>query len=91
MSSKQVSDTYRVLIKPSAWDELMKLSESLQDRVWRAIEGLETNPRPSGVTKLSGIDLYRVRVGDYRIIYEIQDTVLVVVVLKVGNRRDVYR
>ncbi len=87
-----MSETYRVLIKPSAWVELMKLSEALQDRIWRAIEGLETNPRPSGVTKLSGGgDLYRVRVGDYRVIYEIQDAMLVVVVVKVGNRRDVYR
>ena len=56
------------------------------------IDALASNPRPAGVVKLSGAtDLYRIRSGDFRIIYEIQDVGLVVLVLKVGNRRDVYK
>ncbi len=83
---------YSVNIEAAAWKAIMRLNENLQERILTAIEGLEPEPRPSGVTKLQGYEnLYRVRVGDYRIIYEIQDDVLVVVVVKVGNRRDVYR
>jgi len=58
----------------------------------REIDGLELEPRPSGVVKLSGSsDLYRVRSGDYRIIYRIEDQILQVLVIKIGNRRDVYK
>lgn len=92
MSQEQQPRTYRVILDPRAWDEIMELSEKLQGRIFAAIEALEEEPRPSGVTKLSGSDdQYRVRVGDFRIIYQVQDAVLVVVVVKVGNRREVYK
>jgi mRNA interferase RelE/StbE len=84
---------YDLLIKPSAGKELAKLgTKSDRARIVAAIQGLASDPRPQGVEKLAGADaLYRVRVGDYRIIYEIRDQELVVTVIKVGHRRDVYR
>ena len=55
------------------------------------IQALAIDPRPTGSDKLSGHDLYRIRQGNYRVLYSIQDTDLVVLVIKVGHRRDVYR
>jgi mRNA interferase RelE/StbE len=61
-------------------------------RVMRKLEALEENPRPVGVEKLAGPeDLYRVRVGDWRIVYAIRDRELVVIVIRIGHRREVYR
>jgi mRNA interferase RelE/StbE len=57
----------------------------------KRIEALGDNPRPMGSEKLSGQERYRVRQGVYRIVYEIQDEALVIIVVKVGHRRDVYR
>jgi mRNA interferase RelE/StbE len=87
-----VSNGYSVVFDPKAWDQLMRLPLRLQERVTDAIEGLEVEPRPSGVTKLSGNEnYYRIRVSDYRIIYEIRDNVLLVLILKIGHRSDVYK
>ena len=84
--------TYTVKIAPAAERHIKKLESSIQRRIIRRLEGLEANPRPPGVKKLSGTEsLYRIRVGDYRIIYEIRDKDLVVLVAKVGHRGDVYR
>jgi len=56
------------------------------------IDGLRVNPRPNGSKKLNKEDpLYRIRVGDYRVVYQIQDKILLVLILKVGHRRDIYR
>lgn len=64
----------------------------VQERIIERLEELELDPRPLGVKKLSGIDnLYRLRVGEYRIVYEIQDAVLLVLVVAVGHRREIYR
>jgi mRNA interferase RelE/StbE len=84
---------YDLLIKPSAGKELAKLgTKSDRARIVTAIQGLASDPRPRGVEKLAGADaLYRVRVGDFRIIYAIRDLELVVTVIKVGHRRDAYR
>lgn len=83
---------YRVEIKASAVKEIAALPGREQRRVIRAIESLAAAPRPPGARKLSGSeDVYRVRVGDYRIIYQVFDKVLVVQVVRVGHRRDVYR
>lgn len=83
---------YRVLIKPSAKKELLAVSTKKdRQRLVSRIQGLADNPRPSGCHKLSGHDRYRVRQGQYRIVYEIHDDELVVVVIKLGHRRDVYR
>ena len=84
---------YRVLIKPSASKELLAIpTKKDRQRLVRRIELLGADPRPAGCQKLTGGgDRYRVRQGLYRIIYEIRDTELVVLVVKLGHRRDVYR
>jgi mRNA interferase RelE/StbE len=67
-------------------------AKAVQKRIIGRIEALAVNPRPHGVEKLAGEDqTYRVRVGEYRILYEVHDAALVVLVVKVGHRREVYR
>jgi mRNA interferase RelE/StbE len=82
---------YKLLIKPSAVKEIeaIPLKKDRQRIVERLLK-LADNPRPSGCEKLSGQDKYRVRQGRYRIIYAIEDDKLLVYVVKVGHRKDVY-
>jgi mRNA interferase RelE/StbE len=84
---------HRILLRPAAQRFLRKLRDkTLATRLVAAIRGLATDPRPPGCEKLVGVeDLYRIRVGDYRIIYQIQTAVLLVLVVKIGHRREVYR
>ena len=83
---------YSVQLAPVAKRQLRKLDRSIQERVVRRLEKLEKDPRPPGVEKLEGDEsTYRIRMGEYRIVYEIQEKVLVVLVLKVGHRREIYR
>ena len=78
--------------KTSARKELDALPGNVQVRISAAVDDLEDNPRPPGCIKLKGRDEYRIRVGDYRVIYEIHDTVLIVLVVKVAHRGNkVYR
>jgi len=82
---------YVVEIKPSARRELENLSDSLITRLVPKIEALAANPRPSGCRKLRGYkDFWRVRVGDYRVVYIIDDDRKVVSVTRIAHRRDVY-
>ena len=84
--------SYEIRIKASALKAIKKLGKQIRGRIVARIVELADDPRPRGCTGLSGPGpFYRVRVGDYRIIYEVEDDVLVVLVLKVGHRRDVYR
>lgn len=84
-------DDYRVQIWPSAKRELLALRDPILRRVHSAIESLSRNPRPRGCRKLRGEDRdYRVRVGDYRVIYEIRDTERLVLVYRVRHRSDAY-
>jgi mRNA interferase RelE/StbE len=84
--------TYRIDLAPAALRQLRKLDRTAQKRVQAAIELLAEQPRPSGATKLAGGDgEWRVRTGDYRIVYEITDEVLLILVVAVGHRREVYR
>lgn len=83
---------YQISIDPAAVRELKKLTPKVRQAVSDAISALATDPRPDGVRKLSGSkDSYRLRVGDYRVLYRITDRELLVLVVKVGHRRDVYR
>lgn len=82
---------YRLEFTPGADRQFRKLPQQVQARLRPHIDNLAQNPRPTGVEKLTGQDAYRLRVGDYRILYEIQDKVLLVLVVKIGHRRDVYR
>lgn len=84
--------SYQVVIKPAAQRQLKKLTLAIQKELIALIESLSQEPRPSGCKKLKGRqNQYRVRSGDYRIIYSIEDTSLVVRVIKVGHRQDVYK
>lgn len=67
------------------------LPKQLQSRILGRIETLSTNPRPHGSIKLQNQDAYRIRVGDYRIIYSIHDKQLLILVIDIGHRREVYR
>ncbi len=85
-------EKYRVLIKPSAVKEIKAIPRKKErQRIVRRIEQLANNPRPTGSRKLSGYNRYRIRQGTYRIIYAIEDDKLIVYVVKVGHRKDVYR
>lgn len=82
---------YEVLILPGAVRQIEKLPPEAKRLVQAGIELLGDNPRPPQAKKLSGVPEWRVRLGDYRIIYRIEDSVLIVVVVAVGHRRDIYR
>ncbi len=82
---------YDVFIKPSALKELEAVdSKKDRQRIVRAILALAEDPRPPGCRKLSGKDKYRLRSGQYRILYEIQDEALAVVIVKVAKRSEAY-
>ena len=83
--------SYKLLIKPTAGKEIEAVPKQDRRRIVAKITSLSRNPRPPGCEKLSGHDQYRLRQGNYRILYEIQDLDLVVLLVKVGHRRDVYR
>ncbi|MEH2023840.1 type II toxin-antitoxin system RelE family toxin [Nostoc sp.] len=84
--------TYQIEISNRAVKQLKKLSTDIRDRINEKILDLAENPCPSGVVKLENTDnQYRIRVGNYRVLYEIKDDVLIVKVVRVGHRRDVYR
>jgi mRNA interferase RelE/StbE len=80
-----------VLIKPSAAKELERIPLKDRRRVVRRISALADDPRPPGSEKLTADDAYRLRQGSYRVLYTIDDDILTVVVIKVGDRKDVYR
>lgn len=83
---------YRIEVTPRAARDLAALPRAQLERVSRKIDGLAVQPRPRGVTKLSGAeDLHRIRVGDYRVVYQIKDDILLIVLIRIGHRRDIYR
>lgn len=83
---------YKITFKKRAGKELRNLPSPVLKRVVNSIEHLAENPRPEGSKKLKGIDenIWRIRVGDYRIIYLIEDSIQVIEIRKVGHRKDVY-
>jgi mRNA interferase RelE/StbE len=83
---------YSIQFKPAALRQLEKLDRPVQKRIGAKIETLRADPFPAGCKKLSGLpDAWRVRVEDYRITYQVQRGILLVLVLAVGHRREVYR
>ena len=83
---------YRVLIKPSAVKEIEAIPRKKdRQRIVKRIAQLGDDPRPSGCQKLSGQNRYRIRQGQYRIVYGVEDDRLIVYVVKIGHRKDVYR
>ncbi len=84
---------YRISIRSSALKELSRLPKATAKKAGKAIDSLAENPRPEGVKKRKGSDekLYRIRVGDYRIIYSIEDEIKIVDIRKVGHRKEIYK
>jgi mRNA interferase RelE/StbE len=85
------SNRYEVELSEVAKKELAKLETLVQDRIRLAFRVLSANPRPPLARKLRGRKGYRIRVGDYRIIYEVFDDKIVVIVVRIGHRREIYR
>ncbi len=82
---------YRIEYTAGAARVLRSFDRTLQRRILAKIESLQDNPRPATAVKLTGHDVYRIRIGDYRVIYAIADERLVVLVVEIGHRREVYR
>jgi len=83
---------FEIEIHPDARDDLASLPKKIQRQVDKKLLSLAQNPRPTQARRLQGNkDLWRIRSGDYRIIYEIRDHIMVVLVVRIGDRKDVYR
>ena len=83
---------YRVEFKPSAERELRRLPKAVIPKISRAIDSLVNNPFPHQCEKLSGsTNAYRLRVGDYRVVYVVENRILLVTIIRLGHRKDVYR
>ena len=82
---------FELRFKPSVAKDLRGVPKTEVRRLLKRIEALADNPRPVGCEKLTGRDLYRIRQGVYRIVYSVDDAAVVIEVIKVGHRRDVYR
>ena len=87
-----MASCYEIEISRTAEKQLRKLPRNDQERIVRAIRPLAQTPRPRGSRKLTGYDnVFRIRVGHYRLLYSISSTQLVIIILKIGHRREVYR
>jgi mRNA interferase RelE/StbE len=84
---------YTVRVVPSAFKGLSRLPAKVREKICRKIDLLGENPYPQGAVKLAGAkgNFFRVRVGDYRVIYRVRDDVLIVLVVGIGHRREIYQ
>ncbi|MBK9256459.1 MAG: type II toxin-antitoxin system RelE/ParE family toxin [Saprospiraceae bacterium] len=82
---------YIVVLSKKAQKQLDKLADNIAEPIIEAIVGLEENPRPFGYRKLNDREGYRIRIGNYRVIYDIFDTELIVDVITLGHRKDIYQ
>jgi len=82
---------YQIFISRTAQKQLNNLPENEAERLIVTIKSLAQNPRPSGYRKLKGRDAYRIRKGNYRIIYEILDSMLIVDIIAIGHRKNIYK
>jgi len=82
---------YRIEVTPRARKDLKALSMRERQRVAQEIDALMENPRPQSCKKLKGReDFYRIRVGDYRVVYRIEDEVLLILIVRIGDRKEIY-
>lgn len=86
-----MTGSYSLLLKKSAERELRKIPKADLQRITQRIKELAATPRPSGSEKLAGQDSYRIRQGDYRIVYTVDDDHKLIDIIKIGHRREVYR
>jgi mRNA interferase RelE/StbE len=83
--------SYAIEILRSARKQLERIAAEHQERVLTALEALAQAPRPDGCSKLTGREAWRIRIGDYRVVYEIDDEAKTVVIVVIAHRRDAYR
>jgi mRNA interferase RelE/StbE len=83
--------SYRIVFKQSVAKDLRPIPKKDLQRILKRIGSLGEDPRPAGAEKLSGDEKYRIRQGNYRILYAIEDDIITVTIVKAGHRRDVYR
>ena len=83
--------SYSIVFKQSVAKDFRQIPKKDVQRILKRIDSLSEDPRPAGVDKLSGDEKYRIRQGNYRILYTIEDEIITVTIVKVGHRRDVYR
>ncbi len=83
--------SYKIVFKQSVTKDLRSISKKDVQRILRKIDQLADDPRPTGSQKLADAEKYRIRQGNYRILYSIEDDIVTVTVVKIGHRRDVYR
>ena len=83
--------SYQVILPKSVQKELNRLPDDIAGRILDALSELKEQPRSPGCKKLRGESAWRIRIGDYRVIYEIHDKVLQIIIVTVGHRREVYR
>lgn len=81
---------YEIVVRPSVRKDIRGIPKADLQRIMARISGLQDDTRPAGCIKLSGMEYYRIRQGDYRIVYEIEVDRLIVILVKIGNRKDVY-
>jgi mRNA interferase RelE/StbE len=84
-------EKYKIEIKKSAIKELHSIPQKDIQKIITKIKSLSSNPKPQGCTKLTNREDYRIRVGNYRIIYSINDDILIIIVIKLGHRKEIYR
>lgn len=82
---------YELIVRQSVRKDVEGIPRKDLTRILSKVEALRNDPKPAGSIKLSGSEYYRIRQGDYRIIYEVQDEALIIVLIKVGHRREVYK
>ena len=86
------TDIYNIELTPAAVRQLESLPRKEQVRISGKISALASDPRPPGYAKLKGVDdIYRIRIGDHRVLYQVKDKVLLVLVVKVGKREEIYK
>ena len=83
--------TYKIIFVAKIEKQLKKISKKDAQNIIRKIDNLATNPRSQDVKKLSGFNLYRIRSGNYRIVYQIKDKILSILIVTVAHRKDIYR
>ena len=91
VGSERTRHPYEIRLHPDAARAYRRLHGKLRDRIRNAIDRLGDSPRPTGVVKLAGLDDFRVRVGDYRVVYSVDDRKRLVIVARIAHRREVYR
>ncbi len=82
---------YELLVKRSAEKELKQLNDADHDRIVKRLLALADNPRPVGSVKLAGHEIYRLRIGNYRALYTVDDRAKIIEIISVGHRKEIYR